>query len=488
MEDLKLGGFYLRSFQDDPVVQKNRWWVHVSVALFTFMSTLDSSIVNIALPTISDNLKVPMNQAEWVVSIYLIVICAFLLFFGRVADSIGKIKIYKAGTWVFTIGSLLCGINHSLALLLVARVVQAFGAAMTMSTNSGIITEVFPMKERGRALGSVGAFVSLGSIAGPGLGGLLLARLPWSYIFWINVPVGIATILLGRYFLPKDVLMSGAKVHRMGALTFAISIITLFGGIFIGQEAGYLTTVPLILFALAVLSFWSFMVLSKKQDEPLINFAIFKNKLFTISLLTAVFIFAANFFANVVLPFYLQNALGHTAASAGLLMMIFPLVMVVGSPLSGFLIDKIGPGPLTVVGLIILSVSVLILCAVGLDTPIIAFIIASALLGLGNSLFQPANNTTIMSSVEVNELGVASSLNSFARNLGMVIGIASATTILYSAMSQNYGKHVTTYLNDRPDVFMFGMKIVFLAAFVLYFVALCLTVYRFHQSKKIKIK
>ena len=475
----------MRSYQDDPIVQKNRWWVLVSVALFTFMSTLDSSIVNIALPTISDNLKVPMNQAEWVVSIYLIFICAFLLFFGRVADSIGKIKIYKAGTWVFTIGSLLCGINHSLALLLVARVVQALGAAMTMSTNSGIITEVFPMKERGRALGSVGAFVSLGSIAGPGLGGLLLARLPWSYIFWINVPVGIATILLGRYFLPKDLNMSGAKVDRPGALTFALGIIGLFGAIFIGQEAGFLTTGPLLLFLFGVLSFAAFGWLSKKQAEPLINFRIFKNKLFTISLLTAVFIFAANFFSNVVLPFYLQNALGNTAASAGLLMMIFPLVMVVGSPFSGFLIDKFGPGPLTVVGLIVLSVSALIMCAIGLDTTIVVFIIASALMGLGNALFQPANNTTIMSSVGVKELGVASSLNSFARNLGMVLGIASATTILYAAMSQNYGQHVTTYLNDQPQVFMFGMKIVFFAAFLLYFVAFLLTVYRFRQAKKI---
>lgn len=146
---------------------KYRWFSLAAVGLFTFMSTLDGSIVNIALPTISEDLDVPMNQTEWVVSVYLMAICVFLLFFGKVGDSIGKIKVFKIGTIVFIIGSFLCGIPGSLTLLLVARVIQAIGASMTMATNSGIITELFPATERGRALGLIGSFVSLGAIAGP---------------------------------------------------------------------------------------------------------------------------------------------------------------------------------------------------------------------------------------------------------------------------------------------------------------------------------
>ena len=129
----------IKSYQEDSEVQKNRWWILVSVAMFTFMSTLDSSIVNIALPTISKEMSVPMNQAEWVVSIYLMVVCACLLLFGKIGDSFGKIKVYRIGTVIFTIGSLLCGFNQSLSFLLFARVVQSIGASMTMATNSCLL-------------------------------------------------------------------------------------------------------------------------------------------------------------------------------------------------------------------------------------------------------------------------------------------------------------------------------------------------------------
>lgn len=222
----------MHSYQEDQIVQKNRWWILVAVSMFTFMSTLDGSIVNIALPTISKDMKVPMNQAEWIVSIYLMVVCSCLLLFGKLGDSWGKIKVFRLGMLIFTIGSFLCGFNHSLTFLLFARVVQAIGASMTMATNTGIITEVFPMHERGRALGSIGAFVSLGSIAGPGLGGIILSQFSWAYIFWINVPVGIITMLFGLKFLPKDITISHQTIDKKGFVTFAVAIMTFLAGSF----------------------------------------------------------------------------------------------------------------------------------------------------------------------------------------------------------------------------------------------------------------
>jgi Arabinose efflux permease len=235
------------SFAKNPTIQKHRWWILVAVCLFTFMSTLDGSIVNIALPVMSKDLKIPMNQAEWVVSIYLIVICALLLLFGKLGDAYGKIKIFKIGSILFTIGSLLCGFNSGLFVLLAARVIQAIGAAMTMSTNNGIITEVFPFTERGRALGMIGSFVALGSIAGPGVGGLILAHLNWGYIFLINVPVGILAIILGAMILPKDITLTKQKIDKLGAFLFAVVMVTLFGGIFLGQEIGFTKPVILLL-------------------------------------------------------------------------------------------------------------------------------------------------------------------------------------------------------------------------------------------------
>ncbi|MGV3083877.1 MFS transporter [Enterococcus dispar] len=476
----------MHTYQEDKVVQKNRWWILVAVSMFTFMSTLDGSIVNIALPTISKDMQVPMNQSEWIVSIYLMMVCACLLLFGKIGDSWGKIKIYRIGTLIFVIGSLLCGFNHSLAFLLFARVIQALGAAMTMATNTGIITEVFPMNERGRALGMIGAFVSLGSIAGPGLGGLILAHFSWAYIFWINVPVGIITMVISEKFLPKDITLSGQKIDMGGFAAIAATIMTFFGGVFLGQEHGFLTLIPLVLFALAIISFIVFLYVEKKVKLPLITFSIFKNKVFTMSLITALLIFSSNFFVNVVIPFYLQSARGLSPSYAGLLMMVFPFLMVIGSPLSGYLTDKIGPEILVLIGLGMLSVTQLMYMFMHADSPLWYYVIATAIMGLGNSLFQSPNNTMVMSSVTKENLGVAGSLNSFARNLGMVIGISMATTILYNAMSSKMGERVTTYIANRPDVFIYGMKITFLGSFLLCLVALLLTLYRVKKQGGIR--
>lgn len=474
----------MKTYQEDPNVQKNRWWILISVAMFTFMSTLDSSIVNIALPTISKDMNVPMNQSEWVVSIYLMVVCACLLLFGKIGDSWGKIKVYRIGTVIFVFGSLLCGFNHSLGFLLFGRIVQALGASMTMASNSGIITEVFPLKERGRALGSIGAFVSLGSIAGPGIGGLILSNLSWSYIFWINIPVGIITMLIGEKFLPKDITKSQEKIDYSGFATFAVTIMTFFGGIFMGQEFGFASTQTIVLVAIAIVSFILFLVIEKKKENPLIHFAIFKNKIFTMSLITAVLIFSSNFFVNVVIPFYLQDARHLSASYAGMLMMVFPLLMVVGSPLSGYLTDKIGPSILIVLGLAMLAVTQLMYMFMTETTPIWYYVVATGIMGLGNALFQSPNNTMVMSSVTKDSLGVAGSMNSFARNLGMVIGIALATTILYDAMSAEYGQRVTTFIADRPDIFITGMRITFLGSFLICAVAFILTIIRLRKKNK----
>ena len=167
-------------------VNPRRWMILISVGIFTLMATLDGSIVNIALPVISKNLHIGMNMAEWVVSIYLVTICIFLLMFGKIADSIGKIKVFKIGSILFIAGSIVCGLSNSLIVLLLGRVLQAIGASMAMATNNGIITQTFPLSERGYALGYIGSFVSIGAIAGPGIGGIILGHFHWSYIFWIN--------------------------------------------------------------------------------------------------------------------------------------------------------------------------------------------------------------------------------------------------------------------------------------------------------------
>ncbi|MGY3766685.1 MFS transporter [Vagococcus vulneris] len=471
------------------VSKKYRWYILVVVGMFTFMSTLDGSIVNIALPTLSHDLSVTTNQSEWVVSIYLMAVCSFLLLFGKISDSYGKVKIFKIGAFIFIIGSFLCGIANTLPLLLLARVVQAIGASMTMATNNGIITEAFPLSERGRALGMIGSFVSLGAIAGPGIGGVILSHFHWSYIFWINVPIGLLTILIGWRLLPKSqIVKKRADIDFFGFILFSLFISLFFGAIFIGQEKGFNQPSIIISVIISICALIGFIFWEKRHSNPLIQLKLFKNTTFTISLICAVFIFITNFFSNVILPFYLQNIRGMDPKTAGFLMMVFPLIMVIGAPISGYLTDKTGPYVITLAGLFIVAASQFCFIFLTPSSPIPAFIAIMGLVGVGNAMFTAPNNTIIMSSVDNSDLGIAGSLNALARNLGMVLGISLSTTILYQSMSLKAGKKILTITSRNSEVFTFGMHITYFFSFIFCMVALGLTSYRFIRGRQINLE
>jgi Arabinose efflux permease len=377
-----------------------RWMILISVGIFTLMSTLDASIVNIALPVIGRDLKIPMNMAEWVVSIYLVTICVFLLMFGKIADSIGKIKVFKMGSILFIIGSLICGLGLNLELLLLGRIIQAIGASMAMATNNGIITETFPIQERGYALGYIGSFVSIGSIAGPGIGGLILSHFDWSYIFLINLPIGIIALALGYMNLPKKESTHPTKFDVRGFVLYLLTIVIFFTAIFIGQSVGFSKPYILGMFLVAVILFGIFIWSQKHIDQPMIELRIFKNRDFSLGLVTGFLIFVTNFFFNVISPFYLENALGMAASLAGYILMVFPLVQVVVAPISGRMSAKINPIILTIVGLVIIAIAQIGYLSFNVDTGIWYILIFIGLNGLGNGLFQAPNNTMIMSSVE----------------------------------------------------------------------------------------
>lgn len=473
----------MKNFADDPAIQKHRWLILVAVCLFTFMSTLDGSIVNIALPVISKDIVIPMNQAEWVVSIYLITICALLLLFGKLGDTRGKIRIFKIGSVLFTVGSLLCGFSVGLGFLLVARTIQAIGAAMTMATNSGIITEVFPFNERGRALGMIGSFVALGSIAGPGVGGLILAHFNWGYIFWINVPIGIVALLIGQHILPKDITVSRQAIDKPGAGLFALMMVTLFAGVFIGQEIGFTRPVILGLFAVAIVATAVFVRLELRIDDPILALHLFENKRFTISILCAFLIFVANFFFNVIAPFYLENARGMAANYAGYALMTFPIVQVVVAPIAGSISDRIGPEILTFIGLVLISISQVGYMLSTLATPLWVFMFFIGLVGFGNGVFMAPNNSIVMSSVPMRDLGVAGGVNALAREMGMVVGISIATTVLFSAMGHYAGHKVTAYLPAHPEIFISGMHVAFMVSLAICLVASVITGWRLFNRR-----
>lgn len=471
---------------NDSIKHNNMWLILIATCLFTFMSTLDGSIVNIAMPTMSKDLAISMNEAEWIVSVYMITICCLLIFWGRISDTIGKIKIFKIGTLIFIMGSLFCGISSTLEMLLISRIIQATGASMTMATNYGIITENFPPEMRGRSLGVLGSFVSLGSIAGPGIGGVIIQKYTWHYIFLINIPIGIFAFVLGYFVFPKSKKKDiPLNLDYLGFILFDMFIISLFMGIFIGQVIGFTKLSIIILFIIAVCSFVGFIFREKGAKNPLIDLTIFNNKSFSVGLTCAVLIFSSNLFMNTLLPFYLQDTLKLSSLMSGFILMCVPIAMVIVAPISGALSDKIGAKGLTFLGLFIVSVSQLLFILIGLKTTISYLVILTLLAGTGVALFQSPNNSIIMSSVEHNHLGIAGSINSLARNIGMVTGLSLSTTILYSSMTQKAGYKVNGYINGRDDLFLYGMHIAFLVSFSLCFIAFIITGIRLYRKKLI---
>ncbi|MUG21521.1 DHA2 family efflux MFS transporter permease subunit [Paenibacillus macerans] len=472
------------SYQEDPQIQKRRWLILVVLNLFTFMSTLDGSIVNIALPVISKQLDLQVAEAEWVVTAYLMMICAAILFFGKLGDIVGKIKVFKWGMIIFTVGSLLCGFSSSLTMLVGSRLIQALGASMTMANNQGIITDIFPATERGRALGLIGTFVSLGSIAGPSLGGVIVSALGWEYIFWVNIPVGLIAIVIGWRTLPADRTKLGVKIDKAGSLLFPLFILALFSGLLLGQQIGYRDPRIIAALIIAAVVFIVFLWIETRKTEPMLQLSLFKNPLFSLSILCGFLVFVANFCFNIIAPFYTQSILNLSPSHAGLLMMLFPIVMVIVAPLSGALSDKIGSELLTFAGLIVMVIAQVGLAGLHGSSPIFLVGVWIGMLGLGSGLFQSPNNSLVMSKVPRTQLGIAGSINSLVRNVGMVVGITVATTTLFGVMSSLAGQRVTGLVPGRPDLFLSGMHVVFMTSATICLVAAVLTGWRLWSAKR----
>lgn len=476
------------TYQEDKEIQKKRWMILIVLNIFTFMSTLDGSIVNIALPELSKQLKLPMAQIEWVTTGYLMAICAAILFFGKLGDIVGKIRIFKIGTIVFVIGSLLCGFSLSLPALLASRVIQAIGASMTMANSQGIVTDIFPANERGKALGFIGTFVSLGSIAGPSLGGIMVSTLGWEYIFWVNIPIGVIAILLGWKVLPKDLTRTKSTIDVPGSLLFAIFIISLFAGLLLGQQLGYGDSLIVTSLIVAIVSFIAFLWTELRRKEPLLQLSLFKNPLFSLSILCGFLVFTANFCFNIIAPFYAQNMLNLSPFEAGFLLMLLPICMVVVAPISGALSDRIGSEFLTFAGLVVMVIAQFGLAELHEGSSVVLVGVWIAMLGIGSGLFQSPNNSLVMSKVPRTQLGSAGSVNSLVRNVGMVVGITIATTILFHVMSSEAGYRVTGLVPGQPELFISGMHVVFMTSASICFVAALLTGWRMMSARSARVQ
>lgn len=407
-----------------------KWLIFGVVSTGTFMSTLTASIVNVALPPITIALHSDIGTAQWVVTAYLLVITSLLPLMGRLGDVLGRSKLFGYGFVGFTAASLLCGLANSIGMLTAFRVLQAIGAAALMANAMAIVTSFFSQNERGKVLGMIGTIVALGSLCGPGIGGLLVEAFDWHAIFFVNIPLGLLGYAGVRLVLPADRGRQQEQIDYLGAALFAAGMASLLLALNYGTEWGWLSLLTLgcIVFALGM--FALFIRYEKRVAQPMLELSIFKNRDFSTGNLAGLLSFMAMFSSNLLVPYFLHDIMAFSPAKIGLIMSAFPLVMAVVAPLSGILSDKVGSVALTTAGLGVLALGLVITAKLQVDSSLWLILASQALMGLGNGLFQSPNNNSVMSAVESRQLGVAGGINALARNFGMVCGTALAVAIL----------------------------------------------------------
>lgn len=447
----------------------------VVILAMTFMEVLDTTIVNVAMPSMQSELGVDMAAIQWVASIYLVVTCSALLVFGRLGDMYGKVRIFQVGVVLFTAGSALCALSATFPALVAARAVQALGGAASLANNQGIITETFP-EGRGRALGLVATFTALGAMCGPTFGGIIVSVLPWEFIFIINIPIGAISFLAGLKVLPNHRPAERRSFDPVGAALLVPSVLVLFCAItFMEHEVSVLTVGML---AVGAVLFCAFVIAEQHVASPLVTLGVFHDLRFDIDLVTMVFVFLAMAGHAFIFPYYLQEARGIDPSVSGLIMACYPLVNSMIGPVAGAISDKVGCEHPTMLGMFIYSAGLLGLSLLGVDAPIPVVIASIMFTSLGSSIFQAPNNSLIMGHAPAGALGFVGSLGNLMRYLGQSLGVTVGSALLYSGMSAAAGTRVTSYVAGRPEIFMDGMHGAYRALALIVFAGALLTVAR----------
>lgn len=432
---------------------RSKWWVLTAVACGTFMATLDSSIVNIALPTLTKELNCGLSQVKWVVVAYLLVITCLLLPFGRLADIKGRKEVFQLGFAVFTLGSVFAGMATTLGFLVAGRVVQALGAAMLMANGPAIITSAFGPTERGSALGTLAMVVSAGLISGPSLGGLLISHLGWRSIFWLNLPFGLLGILFVERFVPRDRPRMGlSQFDWVGSFLQAVVIflfILLFDPPQLSISGGTALPIPRALVALLLGCFLAVFIKVEQQAEaPLFDLDLLRNRVFWTSNVASFLTFVSFSSISVLMPFFLEGVLGFPTARAGIFLTAIPLTILVVAPISGRLSDRLGSRGLSSAGSVVGVLALLAMAGAfgaGVDSEVspMGLILGLSAVGLATGLFQSPNNNAIMGSVPPEKLGVASALLATVRNLGLVTGTGLSTSVFAWRLGQTGSDYVS---------------------------------------------
>ena len=394
-------------------------------SLSLLLTGLDSTIVNVALPAIHRSLHAPVSGLQWTIDAYTLVLASLLMLSGSTADRIGRRRLFQLGLFIFSLGSLLCGLAPSLGLLIGARVLQAIGGSMLNPVAMSIIRNVFvDPHERARAIGLWGAAFGISTALGPVVGGALVDSMSWRAVFMVNVPIGITVIGLTALYVPESRAPRPRRLDPVGQALVIVALATITYALIEAPAAGWLSAQTIALALLSLVSFAALVAWELRRDEPLLEMRFFGSAPFASASATAILLFVALggfLFLNTL---YLQEVRGLSPLQAGLYTLPMAGVMVLMAPLSGLVISSRGTRVPLVVGGLALVASGALLTGLTRNTPFAVLILAYLLFGLGSGMVNPPITNTAIAGMPSAQAGVAGAVASTGRQIGQTLGVA----------------------------------------------------------------
>jgi len=444
-------------------------WALASLSLSVLLSSLGTSIANVALPNLALAFNASFQAVQWIVLAYLLAITTLIVSVGRLGDITGRRWLLLAGIVLFTAASVMCGVAPTLGVLIAARALQGFGAAIMMALTMAFVGETVPKEKTGSAIGLLGTLSAIGTALGPSLGGVLISGLGWQAIFLINVPLGVVALLLAYRYLPSD--QRGQKAERTGFdYTGTVLLALTLGAYALAMTLGrgHFGALNAALLVLAAFGVGFFVRIEASAASPLIRPAMFANRALSSSLATSLLVSTVMMATLVVGPFYLSRSLGLGSALVGLVLSVGPLVAALTAMPAGRIADRFGAPRVTLVGLVGMVVGCATLALLPTMFGIAGYVAPIVIVTSSYALFQTANNTAVMSDVSVDQRGVISGMLNLSRNLGLITG-ASVMGAVFA-----FASATTDITTAHPEAVAIGMRVTFAVAAALIIVALAI--------------
>jgi EmrB/QacA subfamily drug resistance transporter len=400
-----------------------------------FIVGLDTTIVNVALPSIGRELHAGVSGLQWVIDAYILVLASLLMLSGSTADRIGRRRTFQTGLALFSLGSLLCSVAPGLGWLVAFRMLQAIGGSMLNPVALSIVTNVFiERRERARAIGIWGGVFGLSMALGPITGGALVESVGWRGIFWVNVPVGLAAIILTALYVPESRAPRARRPDPVGQVLVIVLLASVVYAFIDGPGRGWASPGILACFAIAVGAFAALIGYERRRAEPLIDIRFFRSAPFSGAVAMAICAFAALGGFLLVNTLYLQNVRGYSPLLAGLYVLPMALMTVIFGPLSGVLVGRLGTRPSLLIAGTFLTASGLLLTRLANDTSTAMLIGTYVVFGIGFGFVNPPITNSTVSGMPRSQAGVAAGITSTSRQIGSSLGVAVIGSATISAL------------------------------------------------------